>query len=34
MVKQMLAYIRQYRGSGWVKPILAASAKRLFLGRY
>ena len=34
MVKEMLAYIRQYRGYGWVKPILVASAKRLFLGRY
>jgi hypothetical protein len=30
----MLAYIGQFRGYRWVKPILSASAKRLFLGRY
>ena len=34
MVKEMLAYIGQFRGYSWVKPILSASAKRLFLGRY
>jgi len=30
----MLAYVRQFRGYHWVAPILSASAKRLFLGRY
>jgi len=34
MVRQMLAYIGQFRGYSWVKPILSASARRLFLGRY
>jgi flavin-dependent dehydrogenase len=34
MVKEMLAYIRQFRGYHWVRPILSAAAKRLFLGRY
>jgi len=30
----MLAYIGQFRGYQWVKPIMSAAAKRLFLGRY
>jgi flavin-dependent dehydrogenase len=34
MVRQMLAYIRQFRGYSWVKPIVKATARRLFLGRY
>jgi hypothetical protein len=34
MVKEMLAYIAQFRGYSWVTPILSAAAKRLFLGRY
>jgi flavin-dependent dehydrogenase len=34
MVKEMLAYIGQFRGYHWVAPILSAAAKRLFLGRY
>ncbi len=34
MVKEMLAYCGQYRGYGWMAPILSASLKRLFLGRY
>ena len=34
MVKEMLAYIGQFKGYSWVKPILTASVKRLFLGRY
>lgn len=34
MVKEMLAYIGQFRGYSWVKPILTAATKRLFLGRY
>ena len=34
MVKEMLAYIGQFRGFGWVAPILSAAARRLFLGRY
>ena len=34
MVRQMLAYIGQFRGYSWVKPIVSASAKRLFLGHY
>jgi flavin-dependent dehydrogenase len=34
MVREMLAYIGQFRGYSWVKPILMASVKRLFLGRY
>ena len=34
MVKEMLAYIGQFRGYHWVAPILSAAARRLFLGRY
>ena len=34
MVKEMLAYIVQFRGLGWSMPIVKASARRLFLGRY
>ena len=34
MVKEMLAYIGQFKGYSWVRPILTASVKRLFLGRY
>ena len=34
MVKEMLAYVGQFRGYGWVRPILSASARALFLGRY
>ena len=34
MAKEMLAYAGQFRGYGWVKPILSAATKRLFLGRY
>jgi len=34
MLKEMLAYIRQFRGLRWSAPILKASARRLFLGRY
>jgi flavin-dependent dehydrogenase len=34
MVKEMLAYIGQFRGYRWVAPILSAAARRLFLGRY
>src|SRR5204862_5831560 len=34
MVRQMLAYIGQFRGYSWLKPILSASARRLFLGRF
>ena len=34
MVKEMLAYLGQFRGYHWVAPILSAAAKRLFLGRY
>jgi flavin-dependent dehydrogenase len=34
MVKEMLAYCAQYRGYQWMAPILSASVKRLFLGRY
>jgi flavin-dependent dehydrogenase len=34
MLKEMLAYIRQFRGLRWSAPILSASARRLFLGRY
>lgn len=34
MVKEMLAYMGQYRGFGWVTPILKASVRRLFLGTY
>lgn len=34
MVKEMLAYAGQFGGYGWLKPILTASVKRLFLGRY
>jgi flavin-dependent dehydrogenase len=34
MVKEMLAYMGQYKGYGWVKPILGASVRRLFLGTY
>src|SRR4029077_16941360 len=34
MLKEMLAYIGQFRGQGWVVPILSATARRLFLGRY
>jgi hypothetical protein len=34
MVREMLAYIGQFRGYSWVKPILTAATKRLFLGRY
>ena len=32
MVKEMLAYMGQFRGFGWVAPILSAAARRLFLG--
>ena len=34
MVEEMLAYIGQFRGYGWMAPILSAAARRLFLGRY
>jgi flavin-dependent dehydrogenase len=34
MLKEMLAYIGQFRGLRWSAPILAASARRLLLGRY
>ena len=34
MLKEMLAYIRQFRGYGWLAPIVSAAARRLFLGRY
>jgi hypothetical protein len=34
MVKEMLAYVGQFRGYRWVSPILTATARRLFLGRY
>jgi hypothetical protein len=34
MLKEMLAYIVQFRGLRWSAPILRASARRLFLGRY
>jgi hypothetical protein len=34
MVKEMLAYIGQFGGYGWLRPILTASVRRLFLGRY
>ena len=34
MVKEMLADLRQFRGYGWVAPILSAAARRLVLGRY
>jgi len=34
MIKEMLAYVGQFRGYKWVKPIMSAAAKRLFLGRY
>ena len=34
MVKEMLAYIGQFRGYHWVRPILSAAARRLFLDRY
>jgi flavin-dependent dehydrogenase len=34
MVKEMLAYIGQFRGYSWVTPILKAATRRLFLGRY
>ncbi len=34
LVKEMRAYIGQFKGYDWVKPILKASVKRLFLGRY
>ena len=34
MVKEMLAYIGQFRGYRWVAPILSAAARRLLLGRY
>jgi hypothetical protein len=30
----MVSYIGQFRGYSWVAPILAAAARRLFLGRY
>jgi flavin-dependent dehydrogenase len=34
MIREMLAYCGQYRGYQWMAPILAAAARRLFLGRY
>ena len=34
MLKEMLAYIGQFRGLRWSVPILKSSARRLFLGRY
>ena len=34
MVKEMLAYTAQFRGYGWLVPILSAAVRRLFLGRY
>ena len=34
MVKEMLAYLGQFRGYNWVKPIVKSTARRLFLGRY
>ena len=34
IVKEMLAYVGQFGGYGWLAPILAASVKRLFLDRY
>jgi len=33
-LKEMLAYIGQFKGYSWVRPILTASVRRLFLGRY
>jgi flavin-dependent dehydrogenase len=34
MVKEMLAYVGQFRGQRWLAPILTAAARRLVLGRY
>ncbi len=34
MVKEMLAYIGQFRGYSWLAPIMTAAAKRLVLGTY
>jgi flavin-dependent dehydrogenase len=34
VMKEMLAYMGQFRGYGWAAPILSSSARRLVLGRY
>ena len=34
IVKEMLAYVGQFGGYGWLTPILTASVRRLFLNRY
>jgi flavin-dependent dehydrogenase len=34
MLREMLAYCGQYRGYGWMAPILSAAFRRLLFGRY